>query len=432
MKENNKKFELSDDSAISSVLEKLGGVNHVEKVLNMLDKALEEMGHINLIIAGKSGVGKSTLINSVFRQNVASTGVGKPVTEKMNVYEKEGIPLRIFDTKGLELDAKAQDDTIKGINDLIRRQHRPGDVREYIHCIWYCFNAGSARVEDFELDFIRKLSSDVPVVAVITRGSREKNKQRRLDAEAMKGVIDNELSSTSQYKGCYIVLAKSEDKEKPFGLGELVKATAHVIPEEAQKAFINAQKVLIEQKVRASNAIINRYTVTVAAVGAIPIPFSDAPLLASAEMAMCVHITSTFGIDLDLAIIANLVTSLVSVTGLTLVGKLIVSNLLKLVPGAGSVAGGVISGSTAAMLMEALGRTYVAILKMIAEGEKQEDDLKEKSFKKEIQKMMEKTLKEVTSGFKKNKKSVLKSDSSQISAFSDKSREALQDLADLS
>lgn len=430
MKENNKKLDLSDDSAISSVLEQLGAVDH--KVRNMLDQAIAEMGHINLIIAGKTGVGKSTLINSVFRQNVASTGVGKPVTDKINVYEKKGIPLRIFDTKGLELDAKAQDDTIKGINDLIHRQRRPGDVREYIHCIWYCFNAGSTKVEDFELNFIRKLSYDVPVIAVVTRGSREKNKQRRLDAEAMKGVIDNELSSTSQYKGCYIVLAKSEDREKPFGLGELVKATAHVIPEEAQKAFINAQKILIEQKVRASNVIINRYTVTAAAVGAIPIPFSDAPLLASAELAMCVHITTTFGIDLDKAIIANLVASLVSVTGLTVVGKLIVSNLFKLVPGAGSVAGGVISGSTAAILMEALGRTYVAILKMIAEGEKQEDDLKGESFKKEMQKMMKKAMKDVISGFKKNKKSMLESDPSQTGVFSDKSREALQDLADLS
>ena len=173
--ENAETFDLADNSAISSILEKLGGVVRMDDVLDRLNKALAELGHINLIIAGKSGVGKSTLINSVFRQDVADTGVGKPFTKEMTLYEREDVPLRIYDTKGLELGADAQAETINGINALVQNQRSIGDERQYIHCIWYCFNAGSTRVENFELDFIRKLSSDVPVIVVITRGSRAKD-----------------------------------------------------------------------------------------------------------------------------------------------------------------------------------------------------------------------------------------------------------------
>ena len=34
----------------------------------------------NILIAGKSGVGKSSLLNYIFGEEVAETGAGKPVT----------------------------------------------------------------------------------------------------------------------------------------------------------------------------------------------------------------------------------------------------------------------------------------------------------------------------------------------------------------
>ncbi|WP_254508214.1 GTPase [Anatilimnocola floriformis] len=36
---------------------------------NALEEALRERGHANVLIAGRTGVGKSTLINSVFQGN---------------------------------------------------------------------------------------------------------------------------------------------------------------------------------------------------------------------------------------------------------------------------------------------------------------------------------------------------------------------------
>ena len=72
-----------------------------------LNKAFEEaqrnLGRVNVLIAGRTGVGKSTLINSVFQGRLAPTGQGEPVTQTTRLLTKEGIPLAIWDTRGLEL-----------------------------------------------------------------------------------------------------------------------------------------------------------------------------------------------------------------------------------------------------------------------------------------------------------------------------------------
>ncbi len=46
-----------------------------------VEEAYEERGHANVLIAGRTGVGKSTLINTIFQGNLAKTGQGRPVTE---------------------------------------------------------------------------------------------------------------------------------------------------------------------------------------------------------------------------------------------------------------------------------------------------------------------------------------------------------------
>src|SRR6187549_2649438 len=70
---------------------------------NALEEALRERGHANILIAGRTGVGKSTLINSIFQGNLATTGQGRPVTQNTREITKAGIPLSIFDTRGLEI-----------------------------------------------------------------------------------------------------------------------------------------------------------------------------------------------------------------------------------------------------------------------------------------------------------------------------------------
>ena len=63
--------------------------NLADVVKNALRDALKERGHVNILIAGRSGVGKSTLINAIFQGNLATTGQGRPVTQNTREIKKE-------------------------------------------------------------------------------------------------------------------------------------------------------------------------------------------------------------------------------------------------------------------------------------------------------------------------------------------------------
>lgn len=57
----------------------------------------------NVLVIGNSGVGKSTLINSVLGDEKAKTGYGTTgTTDRLEIYESEEIPFRIIDTVGFE------------------------------------------------------------------------------------------------------------------------------------------------------------------------------------------------------------------------------------------------------------------------------------------------------------------------------------------
>ena len=70
------------------------------EIVSSIQERISQLKRLNVIVAGKTGSGKSTLINSVFREKLAETGIGKPVTQHMRRYAKEGMPLAINDTMG--------------------------------------------------------------------------------------------------------------------------------------------------------------------------------------------------------------------------------------------------------------------------------------------------------------------------------------------
>ena len=60
--------------------------------MDSINSKIKNLKKLNIIIIGKSGVGKSTLINSLFRGNFAETGLGKPVTQEIRKIEKQDYP----------------------------------------------------------------------------------------------------------------------------------------------------------------------------------------------------------------------------------------------------------------------------------------------------------------------------------------------------
>src|ERR1041384_3099123 len=96
-----------------------------------VEEAMRERGHATVLIAGRSGVGKSTLINAVFQGNLARTGQGKPVTQEIREYTKPGMPIALIDSRGLELERYRE--TLGELQKLVHARQRETDPNRHVH-----------------------------------------------------------------------------------------------------------------------------------------------------------------------------------------------------------------------------------------------------------------------------------------------------------
>lgn len=315
-------------------------------------ESLREGGHVNVLIAGRTGVGKSTLINAVFQGHLATTGQGKPVTPNTREIKKGEIPLSIFDTRGLEL--ADFDATMRALRTFVSERARELDPRKRIHVGWVCIAEDLRRVERAEEELTETLAEFMPVIVVIIKARADQN--FRGTVQALRPCARNGVR----------VRAIREELDDghvlpPMGLQELLSLTMEVVPDGQRRAFAAAQKVDIALKKKQSHLIV----ASAAAVGATPIPSSHAALIVPIQVGMLAGITATFGLAFNEGFLASLLGSAITGTGATMAGRAIVGGLLKLLPGAGSVVGGVISASTAAAMTTAFGEAYIAALEAL-------------------------------------------------------------------
>jgi uncharacterized protein (DUF697 family) len=111
-----------------------------------------------------------------------------------------------------------------------------------------------------------------------------------------------------------------------------------------------------------SQLIVGTAAASAATIGAAPIPFADAALIVPIQVGMVAGITATYGLSLSEGFLSSLVASTVGGAAATLGGRAIVGGLLKLLPGAGSVVGGVLGAATAVAVTTAFGEAYIGAL----------------------------------------------------------------------
>lgn len=145
---------------------------------------------INVLILGKTGVGKSSLLNYIFETNHAETGSGPPVTEAKIIrhppFSYGELDIAIHDSWGLEPDKAA--DWRRIIEDEVRRNAKK-EIRDWFHTIVYCIDAKRSRLDDFELEIIRNLVSEGNrLVFAFTKSDVAKDNEKK----ALQDILEHE------------------------------------------------------------------------------------------------------------------------------------------------------------------------------------------------------------------------------------------------
>lgn len=269
-------------------------IEDASELLLLFDKTyqniLEQQDKVNILITGTTGAGKSSLINSIFKQNLALTGAGVPITQKFYKYKSNNCPIVIYDSRGLE--HGNSDLYIKSTKEFLDKHSlSTSDNGELIHIVWYVVNSANSRWHKFEENLCRNIFHNLPIMFILNKADLTTIKEREL---LRKCIMDMNLSNNS---GIYDIVSidgnvkniemcyscKSDDiiiKKKiqtvqcmtcnytesylsynlsNNGRETLVTDTYNILPQSIKVAFSSAQYTSIDLKKQISNNSIIKY-----------------------------------------------------------------------------------------------------------------------------------------------------------------------------
>lgn len=309
-----------------------------------LSQALRGKAQLNVMLAGRVGVGKSTLVNAIFGEQIARTGVGASVTRNIERYVQPNLPISVYDTPGIELGVEAEV-IAKTYLTEIKRQMKDDDTR--IHFCLYCVRTRDERFEEVESDIVRALAKDVLVALVLTQCPSPDDARANTFARYITSlglpVLDGK---------CFMTLAEEDDfagvKLPPFGLPDLVNAIYHQLPEAERHTLASYQRVSLELKIAEARRSVNFSTGTAALIAATPIPLVDSIPLSALQINMLGQIATIMGFRVDPKAVAA---AFATVLGVASVARTTAS-FFRIFPGTGTTINTTIASTTTKILGE--------------------------------------------------------------------------------
>ena len=200
------------------------------------DNNFTKLDYITVIVIGKSGIGKSTLINHMLKllklpelpespeSKRPLTGIGRPVTQNTESYSNENLPfLNLIDTAGMELSKelnpknilKNLEDADEKLKSIVKEENN--NYNKYIQCIWYCIK--DSDLQDAELNLIKNVrKKSIPLIIVFTHAINIDNVKK----------IKNKIKANFKDLPFIDVLAEATKRKASYGLNELLNLTLDV------------------------------------------------------------------------------------------------------------------------------------------------------------------------------------------------------------
>ena len=252
-------FQLLNEENASQVYR-----NKIQNEISIIgnDKKSFQINYLTIMLLGKSGVGKTTLINKILGVN-APTGDGNFITTETTPYQSEKMPfLRLVDTRGIELSVNFGALQLeKEATKFIQRQLETTDINNFVHCIWYCITG--KRFEAVEVKILKGIrdyykGNKIPIIIVYTQ-STDKKTIINMKEYILKQIDCNDF--------VYILADDIEAVDgtviKSFGVEELLSQTLFKCKEalkgDMRSVMTNQISTKIESNLRNENSEIRNF-----------------------------------------------------------------------------------------------------------------------------------------------------------------------------
>ena len=203
----------------------------IEECIKKIEKNPKdyEIKYLTVMLVGKSGVGKSTLINEVLKlegNEKAQIGTGQFVTVKYQEYSSDSLEfLKLIDTRGIELNKNYGADEVKReASKFIEERKESNDPNKFVQCIWYCITGN--RFEEVEQNLLTSLrttygESKIPIILIYTQATDKTAIDEMKEYIKKINIEVNFIEVLAKRKE----LVQNQGALEPFGIDELIKET---------------------------------------------------------------------------------------------------------------------------------------------------------------------------------------------------------------
>ena len=241
-----------DIKEISKIIEEIISKINLKQVfdektktfLNLVEtlKVNPDMNHLNILLLGPTGSGKSTLINVLLElEGEERAEVGddnNPKTMDFHAYTSAKKKyIRCYDSRGTEKNKDySLDEFIKNSKKLILKKLDENNSDEFIHIILYCFD-GDRFVNEVRESLYKLMDlyndDTLPIILVHTRGVQGED-------DELFEIIKKTLKKEKRKIDLINICAEKDDDFPAFGIDELYKLMISKVRESVKSACFSS------------------------------------------------------------------------------------------------------------------------------------------------------------------------------------------------